>query len=230
MTSNPYRIPPGTGPGPLPNRQRLGIDLLNMLSLRYGEEGVHDRTGIVAIEGKEVGFVVQEGLGELMDRFGDAGRDLFVEDPPAGGEHGSVAVASGGGGGGCAAGGFSFSSVDQLSGRTGAGRRELSGRRRGSKIAAAPAVDVVAIRGKHEQGTGHGQGDGGEQLPSSSATATATVCADTATGGGGSICLLLLLLLMMMALMMTPAALLGREPHGRHSGRRRRRRRRRCHY
>ena len=202
-----------------------------MLSLRYGEEGVHDRTGIVAIEGKEVGFVVQEGLGELMDRFGDAGRDLFVEDPPAGGEHGSVAGGGDGGGVGCCAtDGFSFSSVDQLSGRPGVGRRELSGRRRGSKIAAA-AVDVVAIRGKHEQGTGHGQGDGGEQLPSSAtATAAATVCADTATGGGGSICLLLLLLLMMMALMMTPAALLGREPHGRHSGRRRRRRRRRCHY
>ena len=58
--------------------------------------------------------------------------------------------------GGCGGGandGFSFSSVNQFSGRrftvAGGGRRELSGRRRWAEIAAAVDV-VVAVRGKHK--------------------------------------------------------------------------------
>ena len=39
-----YRIPPGTGPGPLPNRQRFGIDLLDLFALRDREERMDDRT------------------------------------------------------------------------------------------------------------------------------------------------------------------------------------------
>ena len=82
-SSETYRIPPGTGPGLLPNRQRFGIDLLDLLALRDREERIDDRTWIVAIDRKDVGLIFQEGLRELLHRLGDGGGNLFVclEDP-----------------------------------------------------------------------------------------------------------------------------------------------------
>lgn len=77
LWQNTYRIPTGARPGLLPNGKSLGINLADGLPFRYREEGVHDRTWVGLIKGKDVGLVGQKWLGELLHCFDDGGIDLI---------------------------------------------------------------------------------------------------------------------------------------------------------